>query len=517
MTGWDRKGAITCWKVLARSSNRMWMLDQPRFAVALLLVLGLLLRLPNFLRSLWYDEVVKATHQINSSLSRLWHFVSTDYAAPLHPVLMFFWVEVFGEHEFSVRLPSLLFGLASLVLTYRIARRFEANALLAMVIVCFSPAHVWYSQEGTHYTMYGFLVLLAVYVWPRVARAPLSWPTHAIYFVSLLTASFTHYYAVLLLVPFTLLSLRAEKRMRRVVWLEHALIVVLLGLWLIGQYGRGGVVSGQGHLRPFTLFEWWMLFFHWYLHGNTLASLFPYRADVGDLLGRPGLLVLQVGFALLLGRGLWRRHEKEGRWPGAELAMYLCVLPLAMFVLTQVGFHHMYTERYLFVGVPFFAIALARGVTGLAPAGVRALLAGIVLTVSVSSYVTLQRTDASWTVYKNNPDWRTAAQSLRDQYATDPKMILVGVIPLDDLDFYLRTLIGNPRPPVFRYIANTFERIVARRQANQIVVVKNLVWPARVDAVIERCRRDPRLRLLSRRSFYLVEFYTFVYQDTARP
>ena len=68
---------------------------------------------------------------------------------------MFFWVHMFGEHELSVRMPPLVFGLSSIVLTYWIAATYGSRrmALLAAVLLCFSPVHVWYSQEATPYAM----------------------------------------------------------------------------------------------------------------------------------------------------------------------------------------------------------------------------------------------------------------------------------------------------------------------------------------------------------------------------
>ena len=214
-------------------------LTEPRLAVPLLLVLALLLRLPNLLESFWLDEAVKSTHQVTASLPGLWWSISGPKEAPFYPVVMFFWVSVAGEHELMVRLPSLMLGLGSIVLTCLIAGRFGAGYLLAGLILCFSPVHVWYSQEATQYTTCMFFILCAVYVWPRVSALPFSWKAHAIYVIALLAASFTHYYAAIFLLPFTLLSLRAEKSIRRTIWLHHAVVVALLGLWLVLLLSRG--------------------------------------------------------------------------------------------------------------------------------------------------------------------------------------------------------------------------------------------------------------------------------------
>ncbi|MBI3795440.1 MAG: glycosyltransferase family 39 protein [Deltaproteobacteria bacterium] len=114
-----------------------------------LVVLGLVLRLPNLDESLWLDEVLYSTSYVASSLDRLWYLFLNDTAAPLYRVLLFFWTKIFGETELSIRTPSLLFGISSIVLTYGIARAYcsPSVAFLAAALLCFSPAHVWYSQE----------------------------------------------------------------------------------------------------------------------------------------------------------------------------------------------------------------------------------------------------------------------------------------------------------------------------------------------------------------------------------
>jgi uncharacterized membrane protein len=59
-------------------------------------------------------------------------------------------VRLFGASVWAARLPALLFGVFSPLLLYFAVRRTLAGpaAAMAAVVLCFSPVHVWYSQEA---------------------------------------------------------------------------------------------------------------------------------------------------------------------------------------------------------------------------------------------------------------------------------------------------------------------------------------------------------------------------------
>src|SRR6185503_9893112 len=336
-------------------------------AVPLLVVVGAALRLPNLGESLWFDEVLYSTSYAVSSLSRLWDlFINDITPAPLYRVLLFFWLKVFDETDLSVRTPSLLFGIASIGLTYRIARTYGSPrvAFLAASFLCFSPAHVWYSQDATPYAMTLFFLLASVLAWLRLRADPTRPAWYAVYCGSLLVTVFTHYFAALFLLPLTLMSLPLETSPRRRVLAAHAVVVSSLALVLGIKYHFATATALRGFLRPFTPFEWWMLFFNWFLQGNSLWTVSPYRANVAYLLSEPLFMACQAFFCVLFLRGLFSyRAQARQAW---ELLALTCALPLVMLLLTQLGYRELYIERYLLVLLPFVAIVLARGAASFA-------------------------------------------------------------------------------------------------------------------------------------------------------
>jgi uncharacterized membrane protein len=480
---------------------------RPGLAVALLVVMAAALRLPHLGESLWYDEVVYSTRYAASSLDSLWRFFLTDPSAPLYRVLLFFWVEVFGDSELSVRAPSLLFGIASIGLTYGIARRFGSwwVAFLAASFLCFAPAHVWYSQEATPYAMTLFFLLATVLAWLRVRADPTRPAWYAVYCVALLAAVFTHYFAALCLLPLTLMSLRLERSPRRRILAAHAVIVLALAVAMGLKHQLGQIATGQAFLRPFTPFEWWMLFFNWFLQGNSLWTVSPYRANVSYLLGEPLFLATQAFFCLLFLRGLFSyRAQPRGIW---ELLVLTCAVPLVMLLLTQRGYGQLYIERYLLVLLPFVAIVLARGAASFA--NVKAVIAcsAAMGVIGAASYGAWLQKSETWTVYKQNPDWRAAARYLGVQVVEPREAVVVATIFPAELAYYFPRERKVPAPRIVTY---GVESLLEDDHVKALYLIKNNFWKAGVDEVLQRLKGESRLELTATESFKGLEIYTFV-------
>src|SRR5262249_53788433 len=214
------------------------------------------------------------------------------------------------------------------------------------------------------------------------------------------------------LLPLTLLSVAAEGTLRRRLMVAHGVVVSCLALALGTKYLVGQFETGVGFLRPFTFFEWWMLFFNWFVHGNSLWTVNPYRANTKYLLSEPLLLVCQLFFVIIFIRGLLPDRVRKSWTQTWELLLFVSTLPLCMLVLTEAGYRHLYIERYLLVVLPFFLIVVARGATGLS--NVRAVMAcsiGLVV-IGAASYGAFVYKSDTWTVYKQNPDWRSASRYL---------------------------------------------------------------------------------------------------------
>lgn len=127
-----------------------------RVTVALLLLLGALLRLRQYLtgRSLWADEAMLALNIVNRSFVGMFQPLDYDQGAPIGFLLIEkLFNAVLGKHEFALRLFPLLVGLALLWLFYLLLRRVTSNPglLTALALFVFNLRLIYYSSEVKQY------------------------------------------------------------------------------------------------------------------------------------------------------------------------------------------------------------------------------------------------------------------------------------------------------------------------------------------------------------------------------
>jgi 4-amino-4-deoxy-L-arabinose transferase-like glycosyltransferase len=433
---------------------------------------------------------------------------------PLQPLLMAAWIRLFGDGEVAVRLPALLCGLGAVAATAVLGRALadRRTGLLAALLVALSPAHVWYSQEARVYSLGVLLVLLAAIAYHRLeAPGPGGRPLagHA---AALAGAVAAHLYLAVYAVVFPLLAWRLRHPRARALRVTGAAVLLALGTFLVLQR-RLGSVPDVGHLRSFGLGEGWLLLFHWFLVGNALWALpVAAAAQASTWHPSPRLLVELLACALLV-RGLSVLPPRAR----GHLAAYLLAVPAALLGLALLGAGGTYIERAALAALPFFWIALARGAWFPRRAASVAAVAGAV-TLGVASYVAWLAGGERWTVYKPNPDWRSAARALaaESRGATVPPRLLVAE-PNLELAYYERKLREEPSParrltgpPWEIRRVRPGDRVCTALAPGPFYVVRNLFWPGAVDEVLRGVRADPSCSPQGLRYVAGVELHRFV-------
>ena len=131
--------------------------------LALLTALAAALRIAGANRDLWIDEIVTVVRYMRlPPLQAL-----AAYASPNQHLLNSFFggisIALFGEHAWSVRLPALLFGIATPAAVYLFVRTVGSRreALLTALLLALSYHHVWFSQNARGYAAMIFWVTVA--------------------------------------------------------------------------------------------------------------------------------------------------------------------------------------------------------------------------------------------------------------------------------------------------------------------------------------------------------------------
>jgi 4-amino-4-deoxy-L-arabinose transferase-like glycosyltransferase len=125
------------------------------------LVFALLIRLPGlFSEPFWADETVTAAFAqipLNSIVA-----LGGDTHPPLFYLPFWLMARIFGTSEIALRLPSLVFGVVTVYLVYRLTLALgmkEQTALVAALIIAILPGAVRYSNEARAYAQLAALVL----------------------------------------------------------------------------------------------------------------------------------------------------------------------------------------------------------------------------------------------------------------------------------------------------------------------------------------------------------------------
>lgn len=84
-------------------------------------------------------------------------------------------VKLFGLNEFAVRLPSVIFSLGVVILTYFLAKRLFNNitvALFSIFLITISPWFFIFSRTGYEATAGLFFLLLGIFFWLKYQKSP---------------------------------------------------------------------------------------------------------------------------------------------------------------------------------------------------------------------------------------------------------------------------------------------------------------------------------------------------------
>ena len=287
--------------------------------VYLILALGLALRLISLNQSLWLDEAILANAVSQFSLPDLiTKFMPTDFNPPLFYLLEWFWGRLFGFSEIALRLPSVIFGLVTVYLVYRLGGKLPA------LLLAVSGLHIYYSQEARMYSLAALAVVGSFYF--------IKQKRWGLYLLATLAAIYSHYLTVLIL----------PAHRKTPLWTKLVMAMGFL-LWLpifLKQLTAGFEASATawGELGSLTL---------------KAAALIPVKFLIGRISFEPtwlyGLVVipgLLVWFWLMY---LGRRQAKDyWLWLGVPLVLGLA-LSLKLSVLSYFRFLFLLPAVYLWL------------------------------------------------------------------------------------------------------------------------------------------------------------------------
>ncbi|MGE5262200.1 MAG: glycosyltransferase family 39 protein [Acidobacteriota bacterium] len=157
------------------------------------------------LQPLWWDEgysLFFATRDFATMLAR----TAVDIHPPLYYAVLQAWMVLFGKSDVTVRLLSVVIGVAAIPLVYALTHKLSGSrrvAITATVLLALSPLHIYYSQEVRMYGLVTLLCLGSMYLFVRLLTlTPGTFQTTLFalaYIVVSAAALYTQYYAAFIL------------------------------------------------------------------------------------------------------------------------------------------------------------------------------------------------------------------------------------------------------------------------------------------------------------------------------
>jgi 4-amino-4-deoxy-L-arabinose transferase-like glycosyltransferase len=321
-----------------------------------LIVTGLLLRLPNLLKlGLWRDEGSTYFDALPAEWSEV---VKTVIYSELNPpaffMMMHQWMQWFGADEVVFKLPAFVFGILLIPAIYWLGcvAYSKNTGVLAAAIAAFAPDAIYYSQEARPYTLTALLCCLGMAFYLKLLKSPRQRMNQLGFIVCGALLLYSQYTGALLIVSLGITTLY--------LWWRPKTIPLIP---FVGVFGAIGVL----------FLPWIPVFF------DHLAIGSPW-APKASWLFRPAIVLSQLLYAMLIPTagsfftaavlaialilGVRQRRKLSDPFPKKLLALQPTTLVLSLNVVlpaTMLAILSYDTYRYMLAFTPAAWVIYAHG------------------------------------------------------------------------------------------------------------------------------------------------------------
>ncbi len=373
------------------------------FAFALLA--GCVLRCWNITQSFWWDEIWSTlpyakAHSVWRIFTDLGYYFNNHL---LNSLLVRYTIKVFGESEFTARLPAVIMGLLAIIAVFYFGKKFLGApcAGIAALLLAVAPFHIDHSTEARGYSGLAlFSILSSLYFLMGVKEDKARWWILFACFTVLGFCSHIFMAAVALSQFFTTLLLAVMGRRGRSHSYAPALrntVVSLMGAGVITLLIYSPLLSAflenLGKVR---------------LVGVNRA---PFVESLVTLFLFPGITGLAgvIFYGVLLCLGMYAVLRRD-----PVLFVYLLVLfvlPLSLYLLINPMFVF---ERYFIFVLPFALLVLGRGIVAMA-GGLRPRFRTAVAIALIAALFYLQFPALAATISRDRQDYRESVRYVEEQ------------------------------------------------------------------------------------------------------
>ena len=344
------------------------------------------MRLVAINQSLWLDEAIGALAVRDLNYRDLiFSFLKVDNHPPLYYFILKTWTSLLGYSEFSLRLPSILFGVGTIYLTFIIARKMIGKVLnplpiIATILIATSQFHIYYSQEARMYSMAAFFASLSIYSFLYlIGDEKVSIKYWILYSFSITCLVFTDYMPIFLLPVFWVYAFFRKKDLSwwirfilsylplfamGMIWLPIFYAQSQGGRWLLEILPAWKGVAGGANFKEAALI--WTKF--------TLGRISFYNKKFYYSL----IFISSIPFLISLLIAFRKRKEMILFW------LWL-IIPLILGFIASFAFPAFIYFRYLYI-IPAFYILLAWGIYNLTNFKLKVLITFCLIFINLFSW-----------------------------------------------------------------------------------------------------------------------------------
>lgn len=205
-----------------------------------ILFLGLFLRIYDLgTESLWGDEGFSILIA-NLDLLQVIKGTAEEPHLPLYYVILHYWINLFGDTEFSTRFLSVIFGFIAIFMIYKVGTLiFNKNVgVLSSLLLALSVFHIHYSQEVRMYSLMALLTLFSIYFFVKLLDRT-SFAVSIGYIISSALLMYSHVFGLFIIIAqniyfLTLFLSKEEYKLNFRRWILFQIILVILYMpWIV--------------------------------------------------------------------------------------------------------------------------------------------------------------------------------------------------------------------------------------------------------------------------------------------
>jgi uncharacterized membrane protein len=419
--------------------------------VGALIVVGLAVRVV-LMRSIWVDEAI-SIHQAHLSLGGMLDDLrETDRHPPLHYLILWLTVRLFGDGELAVRAPSILASAALIPVLFATGRELfdRRTGLVAAAFAAVAPLIVWYGQEARMYALFMLLGSVALLAQVKVLRDGRTryWVLYAAVTIALL---YTHYFAVIpIAIQQIVFAIAAWKRAQA----GHPVRSLLIGTWLTWL----ALLAAAAPLAPFALDQ--------FSQSQAAGMGFGGAPSAAAPLDIPGSSASLYAVLSNFVWAVWGYHANStmlrvaALWPllmllslalmgqrrsnATRVVLALALAPVLLLLFVGLVKRDLFEVRYFVAAVPMMMLLLARAVAG----GPRRRMPALVATGALTLTLLIGLGDQQ--LNPNNPrefDFRGALEQIRREARPGDRVVFAPDYLRDVVSYYSP---GIPAEPLTR-------------------------------------------------------------------